>query len=107
MSYIIKATHENFENEILKSPIPVLIDFWSPHCAPCLIIAPFIEELAQKYDNRIKFAKVNVDEENILMEQHSIITIPVLVAYKNGKIVHKAIGAMKKQSIEKLAEDLL
>ena len=97
----------NFETEVLKSPVPVLLDFWATWCAPCRMIAPFIEQLAADYKGRIKVGKVNVDEETDLAGSHGIVSIPTLVVYKDGKIVNQSSGALPKQNIEALFKDLL
>ena len=103
----IVISDANFETEVLKSPVPVLLDFWATWCGPCRMIAPFIEQLAADYKGRIKVGKVNVDEETDLAGSHSIVSIPTLVIYKDGKIVNQSSGALPKQNIEALFKDLL
>jgi thioredoxin 1 len=107
MSEHIDITDANFETEVLKSQIPVLLDFWAPWCGPCKMIGPFIEQLASEYSGRIKVGKVNVDEAGEVSSRHGIVSIPTLVVYRDGQIVNQAVGALPKQSIETLFKDFL
>jgi thioredoxin 1 len=107
MSSGIIITQENFESEVIKSPVPVLIDFWAEWCGPCRTIAPFIDQLAEEYSGRVKIGKVNVDEENDLAGKHNIVSIPTLVLYKDGSVAGQKIGAAPKRDIEALFKDLV
>ena len=95
----ITITSENFEQEVLNSSIPVLVDFWATWCGPCRMIAPIIEEIAKEYDGKIKVGKVNVDEQPELASQFNVMSIPTLVVMKEGKIVNQSLGAKPKNQI--------
>ena len=101
MSEII-LTNKNFEAEVLKSEIPVLVDFFATWCGPCKMIAPVIEELAEKYEGKVKIRKVNVDEENELAMKYEISSIPTLVLFKEGRVVNTKIGLCSKSEIESM-----
>ena len=96
----LKITRENFENEVMKSDIPVLIDFWAPWCGPCRMMGPIIEQLAEEYEGKAKVGKVNVDEEGELSQAFGVMSIPTIVLVKDGKIVKQAVGARPKAEVE-------
>ena len=83
----LKITRENFENEVMKSNIPVLIDFWAPWCGPCRMMGPIIEQLADEYEGKAKVGIVNVDEEGELSQAFGVMSIPTIVLIKDGKVV--------------------
>ncbi len=89
----------NFEQEVIKSDIPVLVDFWAPWCAPCMMIAPVIEELAQKYEGQLKVCRLNVDEAPQAASRFQIMAIPSLLIFKEGQPVEKIVGVVPKERI--------
>lgn len=100
----ITITAENFEAEVLKSDIPVLVDFWASWCGPCKMIGPVISEIAQEYAGKVKVGKVNVDEQMDLAMQFQVASIPTLIVFKNGEVVKRTMGAQPKSSIVQLFE---
>ena len=98
----ITITKENFETEVLKSDVPVLLDFWATWCGPCMMIAPTLEEIARENAGKLKVGKVNVDEQMELAMKFGVTSIPLLVVMEKGQIVKKAVGAMPKAKIEAL-----
>lgn len=99
----IKITGANFEEVVLKSTKPVLVDFWATWCGPCMMIAPVIEKIAKENED-IVVGKVNVDEEMSLAMAFKIESIPTLIAFKNGEVVNKGVGVMSEESILKLVK---
>ena len=101
----LKITIENFENEVMKSNIPVLIDFWAPWCGPCQMMGPIIEQLAEEYEGKAKVGKVNVDEEGELSQAFGVMSIPTIVLIKDGKVVKQAVGARPKAEVEAMLQE--
>ncbi len=94
----IHVNKNNFQEEVLNSDKPVLVDFWAPWCGPCRMVLPIIEEIAEENDD-IKVAKINVDEEPELANQFGVMTIPTLYVFKNGQAVNHRSGALPKNQI--------
>jgi thioredoxin 1 len=96
---VVHLTDATFDQEVMKSNTPVLVDFWAAWCGPCRMVAPIIEELAQDYNGKIKFAKLDVDANPVKAGQYGIRSIPTMAVFKNGQIVDTIIGAMPKAAI--------
>jgi thioredoxin 1 len=97
-------TDQNFESEVLKSDKPVLVDFWAEWCAPCRMMAPTVEALAEQYAARAKVGKLNVDENQSVTARYQIRGIPTLLVFKNGEIQEQYVGATSKDVIVKMLE---
>lgn len=102
----IELKKESFESEVIKSNIPVLVDFWATWCGPCRMIAPTIEEIAKEYAGKIKVGKVNVDDEMALAAEYGIEVIPTLLFFKDGKVVKKTTGVLDKAEIQTIIANL-
>lgn len=98
----INLKEENFEEEVLKSEKPVLVDFWATWCGPCQMLAPVLEEFADEHKEKIKVGKVNVDNERNLAIKYQVASIPTLILFKNGEIVKTAVGFHTKSELEEL-----
>ena len=100
----LTITKDNFENEVLKSDIPVIVDFWADWCGPCKMLGPVIAELAEEYEGRVKVGKINVDEEQELAVKFNVMSIPMVVKFENGEAVASSIGFRSKEQLESLLE---
>lgn len=104
---IVKVTKGSFEEEVMKSTILVLVDFWAEWCMPCKMIAPVLEELDKEYDGKVKIAKLNVDEESDIAARYNVVSIPTLLLFKDGEVIKQQIGAAPRSKIESLFVDLV
>ena len=99
---MIEITKENFENEVLQSELPVLVDFWAAWCGPCRMLSPTVEELSGQYAGKAKFGKVNVDEQPELAMAFRVSSIPTLILFRGGRPADSSVGVVPKQAIEKM-----
>jgi len=99
-------TDSNFDNEVLKSDKPVLVDFWAVWCGPCKIVEPIVDELSNEYEGKVKFGKVNVDE-NEVAGKYGIMSIPTLMVFKDGQPVKSMVGAQAKENFKKGIDEVL
>ncbi|MCS7228763.1 MAG: thioredoxin TrxA [Candidatus Kryptonium sp.] len=96
---IIELNDQNFEDEVLKSDKLVLVDFWAEWCAPCRMIAPIVEEIANEYADRLKVGKLNVDYNPKTAMKYGIMSIPTLLLFQNGRVIEQIVGAMPKKNL--------
>ncbi len=107
MSEPLELTDDNFEQEVLKSEVPVLVDFWATWCGPCKMISPILDEIAKEYAGRLKVGKLNVESNGNTPIKYGIMSIPSLLFFKNGQVIEQLSGAMPKKSyVEKLEKIL-
>jgi thioredoxin 1 len=104
---VLELNADNWQTEVLQSPIPVLVDFWAVWCGPCRMIAPAIEQLADDYNGKIKVGKLNVDDSQDIAAQHRINSIPQVYIFKGGEIVERLVGAQPKGAYQAAIDRVL
>ena len=104
---LIEFTDDNFDTEVLKSDLPVLVDFWAEWCGPCKMIAPIVEEIAGDYAGKVKVGKVNVDFNNQVAMQYGIRGIPALLVFKDGSVANQIVGAVPKNNITQILDEVI
>jgi thioredoxin 1 len=97
---MLNLTEANFDQEVVRSSVPVLVDFWAEWCGPCKMIAPILDELAQEYDGRVKIGKVNIDHDQNLASQYGIQAIPTLLLFKDGQVAEQIVGLKSKRDLK-------
>ena len=101
---IVYTSDANFDNDVLKSSVPVLVDYWAEWCGPCKMIAPILDEIAGDYQGKLKIAKVNVDENQQITQKYGIRSIPTLMIFKDGNVQAQKVGAMSKSQLAAFIE---
>ena len=104
---LIEFTDDNFDTEVLRSNLPVLVDFWAEWCGPCKMIAPIVEEISSDYAGKIKVGKVNVDFNNQVAMQYGIRGIPALLVFKDGAVANQIVGAVPKNDITQILDEVI
>ena len=104
---LIEFTDDNFDTEVLRSNLPVLVDFWAEWCGPCKMIAPIVEEIAGDYAGKVKVGKVNVDFNNQVAMQYGIRGIPALLVFKGGSVANQIVGAVPKNNITQILDEVI
>jgi len=104
---LIEFTDDNFDTEVLKSDLPVLVDFWAEWCGPCKMITPIVEEIAGDYAGKVKVGKVNVDFNNQVAMQYGIRGIPALLVFKGGAVANQIVGAVPKNDITQILDEVI
>ncbi len=99
---IVHGTDDGFDQEVLKSDLPVLVDFWAPWCGPCLMVAPLLEEVAAANQGKLKVVKVNVDENGKTAMTYGVMAIPTLILFKGGELKEKSVGVLPKSKLAEL-----
>ncbi|MHA7840876.1 MAG: thioredoxin TrxA [Gammaproteobacteria bacterium] len=104
---VISVNDDGFESEVLKSDMPVLVDFWAAWCGPCKMIAPYLDDIAKEYAGKIKIAKVNIDENSITPANYNVRGIPTLLLFKEGEVVDTKVGAVSRTQLAEFIDQQL
>ena len=103
----LEISDKNFEQEVVKSGLPVVVDFWAPWCGPCRMVGPIMDKLSEEYKGRVKFCKLNVDDNRDMATKYQVMSIPLLLFFKGGEVVDQNLGAAPEKAIRSKVEELL
>ncbi len=98
---------QDFDQEVLKSSLPVVVDFWAPWCGPCRQIGPIVDKLSEEYKGKLKFCKVNVDENHDTASKYHVMSIPTLIFFRKGQLVEQTVGGVSEKTLRSKIQDLL
>ena len=107
MSKVIEVSDQSFDSEVIKSELPTEVDFWAPWCFPCRIVSPIYDKLAEEYEGKFKFCKINVDENQLVASKYKIMSIPMQYFFVNGEKVEEILGAVSEKVIRDTVEGIL
>lgn len=107
MAEPMEITDQNFDEEVLQAKTPVLVDLWAPWCGPCLMAAPIIEQVAEKYEGQLKVVKLNVDDNPEVANRYRVRSIPTLLLFKGGEVVDQAIGVQPEPQLSRMIDEVL
>lgn len=102
---LLHLSDEDFEDQVLKADLPVLVDFWAPWCGPCRMLSPIIEDLSGEYAGKVVFAKMNTDESPVTPTQYDVMSIPSLLLFKEGRLIDRAVGMRPKPALKQWIDD--
>ncbi len=103
----LKFDEKNFNEEVIKSETPVIVDFWAEWCGPCHIMSPIIDEVAKEFEGKAKIGKVNVDENQVISSKYGIMSIPTILAFKDGKVIGQLVGARPRKDVVDLIKKVI
>ena len=104
---VIEINDQNFEQEVIKSDLPVVVDFWAPWCGPCRMLSPMVEKFAEEYSGKLKCCKLNVDENRDMAAKYQVMSIPLVLFFKSGEVVDQSLGAVPEKVLRAKVEELL
>ncbi len=104
---MLEITDQNFDSVVMNSDTPVLVDFWAPWCGPCKMLTPIIEEIAEEYEGKVVFGKLNVDDNPQAASKYGIVSIPTILFVRNGKVIDQHVGLLAKDPMKKKIDEFI